>query len=132
MAKHGGKVLTEKKLVELVEKGAHYLTLFVESFRWLHGSASTAEEKAEQKSYTREAEESGVLEWFLSAQFLKARLLGKVETAPFQTRSLEAYEWLVATFGEDRIEGDTFGAEMSVARQMAELLPTKIGRMGES
>lgn len=128
MAENGGKSISDKKVLELVEKSVHHLELFVSSFRWLHGTATTDEDKAEQKRSTLESEESGVLEWFLSAQFLKARLYGKVDTIPYQQRSCAAYEWLTE-FGEQRIEGDVFSAELSVAKQMAELLPTKIERM---
>ena len=128
MAEHGGKSISEKKILELVEKSVHHLELFVSSFRWLHGTATTDEDKEEQKRSTRESEESGILEWFLSAQFLKARLYGKVDTITYQQRSCEAYQWLTE-FGEQRIEGDVFSAELSVEKQMAELLPTKIERM---
>ena len=66
----------------------------------------------------------------MSAQFLKARLLGKIETVPFQMRSCDMYRWLV-DFGEHRMPAgsETFRAEFSVAKQMLELLPTKIERM---
>lgn len=119
MSENGGKSISEKKILDLVEKSVHHLDLFVSSFRWLHGTASSDEDKEEQRRSTKESEESGVLEWFLSAQFLKARLLGKVETVPFQMRSCEGYRWLVE-FGEQRLAADseTFRAELSIAKQM--------------
>lgn len=130
MAGDGGKRLSDKKKLELVEKSVHHFDLFVSSFRWLHGTASSDIDKEEQRRSIKESEESGVLEWFLSAQFLKARLLGKIETLPFQKRSCEMYRWLVE-FGEHRLPtgSDTFRAEFAVAKQMLELLPTKIERM---
>jgi hypothetical protein len=130
MAESGGKGLSDKKKLELVEKSVHHLDLFVSSFRWLHGTATTDEDKEEQRRSIKESEESGVLEWFLSAQFLKARLLGKIETVPFQRSSCEMYRWLVE-FAEHRLPAgsESFRAEFSVAKQMLELLPTKIERM---
>ena len=130
MAENGEKSLSDKKKLELVEKSVHHFDLFVSSFRWLHGTASTDADKEEQRRSIKESEESGVMEWFLSAQFLKARLLGKIETVPFQMRSCEMYRWLVE-FAEHKLPAgsETFSGEFAVAKQMLELLPTKIDRM---
>lgn len=34
-------------------------------------------------------------EWFLTAQFLRARLYGKVDTLEYQEKALRAYQWVV-------------------------------------
>jgi hypothetical protein len=130
MAENGEKSLSDKKKLELVEKSVRHFDLFVGSFRWLYGTASTDADKEEQRRSIKESEESGVMEWFLSAQFLKARLLGKIETVPFQMRSCEMYRWLVE-FAENKLPAgsEAFRGEFEIAKQMLELLPTKIERM---
>eukprot|EP01047_Picozoa_sp_COSAG01_P012395 COSAG01_NODE_558_length_15478_cov_217.596788_8_plen_135_part_00 len=120
--------LTIKSLTRLIESAVHYLDLFLSSFRWLHSAfAATVGLSKDERDAVKEAEESGCLEWYMSAHFLKARLLGKIDTVQFQTRSLDAYGCL-ASFSQHAPPG-IMSEELAIAAEMAALLPEKITRL---
>ena len=85
------------------------------------------EEQEDQRRAIEEAEGSGALEWFLSALFLKSRLLSKLETVPAQERALETYRALVSF--APRISPNVMADELAIAKEMTELLPRKISQM---
>lgn len=132
-----GSAWTHTKFSGLVDGACDYLDKFMAAFRWLDEAAAAAArgdvaKKEEAHDDVRRAvdvaEGSGELEWFLSAHFLKARLLSKVETKAFQTRSLQTYKRLLC-FAESHVSPTIMMEELAVAREMSTLLSRKISSM---
>ena len=119
-----------KKLSTLVQSACLHLDQFLSSFRWLQSAFQSQRplSKEEEEAIT-ESEESGLLQWYMTAQFLKARLLGKVETAYFQNKSLDTYTGLV-NFSK-HTHPSVMCDEIRIATEMASLLPQKIQRLAK-
>jgi len=66
-------------------------------------------------------------EVFINAHFAMARAFGKVETADMLSKSLNAYDFAVKYAARHNV--DFMRDELALAREMVELLPTKIGAL---